>query len=88
MATPTTLTEKETYSKDEEARFIRWFLTRAFVFWYRTRFRPTSAYILAKDLETAREKAEKYCENFGLRFISVHPFFLDLDRKPEEPKES
>ncbi len=42
-------------------------------------------FVITKPEET-REKAEKYCERFGLRFISIHPMYLDLDKKPDEPK--
>lgn len=62
--------------------FLSYFQNRVFVLWYRNKFRPASANVLANSLEEARERGQKYCERFSLRFISVHPFFLDLDKLP------
>lgn len=66
----------------ESHNLIEFIQNRIFVLWYRNRFRPASSNIMANTLEEAREKGQDYCERFNLRFISVHPFFLDLNKKP------
>lgn len=55
-----------------------------FAFHYRARFRPTEDIIVAKDIQDARQKAIDYCNRFGITFISVRPFILDLNKKPRD----
>ena len=53
-----------------------------FVFHYRARYRPTEDFVQGEDLTEVRRKCIDYCNSHGLTFISVRPFFLDLDRPP------
>lgn len=55
-----------------------------FEFNYRARYRVTTDHIVAKDLVDARNKAVSYCDRFDLRFISVRPFLLDLNKRPRD----
>lgn len=75
---PSVPTPKEVISRD----FLNYFQTRVFILYYRNKFRPQAANILANNLEEARERSQRYCERFSLRFISVVPFFMDLDKMP------
>ncbi len=60
------------------------FNKRVFNFYYRNKYKPQEQFILAMNLEDARENCQEYCNRFGLRFISVTPFFLDLNKKSKE----
>lgn len=79
---------KPTVPMDQNEKFIKDLLkvlqTRMFEFHYRAKYRPAISYILALNLDDAREKANDYCERFGIRFISVTPFFLNLEKNPRD----
>lgn len=77
-------TETPQVNPEEAVKLLHALQNQIFAFWYRARYRPTHAVIVALSIEDARDKAEKYCEKFNLRFISVHPYFLDLNKKPSE----
>lgn len=55
-----------------------------FEFNYRARYRVTTDHIAAKDLNEAKEKALKYCDRFDLRYISVRPFLLNMEKQPRD----
>lgn len=63
-----------------------YFQDRVYVFWYKNRFKPLSAFIIADSIDDAIDKCRNYCEKFSLKFISVHPFFLDLAKEPTTAK--
>jgi len=51
-----------------------------FVFHYRPRFRPVEDFVRGPDLKTVKQKCIEYCNKHGITFISVRPFFLDLEK--------
>jgi len=57
---------------------------KIYVFTYRPRFRVVEDYVLGEDLQTVKKQCIDYCNRFGLTFVSVRPFFLDLDQKPRD----
>lgn len=57
---------------------------KVFILWYRNRFRPASANIVANDIKDAQKRGEAYCNKFHLRFISVIHFFADMNIAPPE----
>lgn len=67
----------------KEEALLRYIQERSFIFAFRKRYRPEEQPVLAKDLQTAIAKAERYAEHFDLRFISVRPMYLDLDKRRE-----
>ena len=58
--------------------FADFMQNRMFKLYYRAKFRPADANIIADNMQDAREKGIAYCRRFNLKFISVTPFFLDL----------
>ncbi len=60
---------------------------RIFKFYYRAKFKPSEANVVADSLQDAIEKCQEYCRRNNLRFISVIPFFLELNPKPENTEE-
>ncbi len=67
---------------------LNYLQTRTFVFFYRNKFNVQSAFVLAANMREANTKCEQYCGRFGLRFISVKPFYLDLDKLPIEDNDA
>lgn len=63
---------------------LKWLETRMFVLNYRAKYNVKAMNILAMNIEEANNKGESYCTRFGLRFISVVPFFGNLDRDPDK----
>jgi len=67
---------------------IETLLTAIYVLHYKARFKPESMnFVHSGNIQTARLEGEKYCDRFGLRFISVVPFFGDINRKPTQAEE-
>lgn len=64
----------------------QYFQDRVYVFWYKNRFKPASAFVIADSIDHAIEECRDYCDRFSLKFISVHPFFLDLTKEPATTK--
>ena len=65
---------------------LNYLQTRVFEIAYRNKFRVNHAFVLADNLHDAKIKCEGYCGRFGLKFISVVPFFMDLDKISDDEK--
>lgn len=83
---PTAKTEEQLQKEDEilANQILALLKDRIFTLYYRSRYRPTDAIIYAENIQIAKQKAWDYCQRFKLRFISVRPFFMDLEATPEE----
>lgn len=77
--------EAETKKQQALLDFIR---QRTFVLNYKTRYRVGMGWFMAMDMKTAVRAAETYCTNNTLKFISVHPSYIDLAAKPKPRFES
>lgn len=54
---------------------------------YRDRFRVHTICFAAPSKLEAIAKAQNWCKGRGYRFISVHPFLVDMDAKPKTETE-
>lgn len=58
-------------------------LTRkTFKVYFKNKYKVQEGFVLEANLERARDKMEAYCERFKMRFIAIHPFFINLDQQP------
>jgi len=53
-----------------------------FVLHYRAKFKPDQGHIRAATIQEAKDIGYKYCQRWNLKYISVTPFFLDLEQTP------
>lgn len=55
-------------------------------FAYKDKYKCNSGQILAANYEDACRITKEYCAKYKYRWLSVHPFFMDLDKAPPETR--
>lgn len=69
-----------------ETALLTYLRGRIFVVNYKKKYQVQSRYIIEESLELAKRKFESYCDRWGLKCISVHPWFMNLEHKPAEER--
>lgn len=77
---------KTLFNTEEE--FLEFLRTRLFTLHFKPKYKPDSGIILAKDLQDAKKRGWAYCQRFNIRFLSITPFFIDLNASPKYEEHS